>query len=309
MHKLLYIGGGKLLLNKIIVTNYGDNSLSIIDKEDLRQIKTLDLKTITTSKAGSTRVMVEDNYNILVLNCDEDCLYRVDVSNNKLLNHLSLGRCPVRIKTLDNKIYVLNIDSNSLSIIDKVDFIVIENIYLGEKPTDLAIDEEAGKIFITNLNSYSISIIDHHNGEIEETKLPYMPFRIKAEMGVIYTLGFLNNSSLGYSILSAYDFKEKNFKWSKTISGIYFDFIKAKDEDCFYLVNSDNSWLYRFDRNKEQNKKLIYIGGLTNFLVYEKDDLYINDMVNNQIIIVDIVKKRIKKRIAVGIEPHDILLT
>lgn len=309
MHKLLYVGGDKLLLNKIIVTNYGENSLSIIDKEDISQINTLDLKTIIPSKTGSTRVIADDNSNLLVLNCDDDCLYKVDVSNYKILNQLSLGRCPVRMKILGDKIYVLNIDSNSLSIIDTEDFTIMENIYVGEKPTDLAIDEVTGKVYITNLNSYSISIIDHYNGDIEEIKLSFMPFRIKIHMGIIYVLGFLNNNTLGHSILSSFDATEKKPKWSKTISGIYFDFIRTDEREYFYLVDSENSWLYGFDGKNEENNKLIYIGGLTNFLNYEMGNLYLNDMVNNQIVIVDIIKKQIKKRIAVGIEPHDILLT
>ncbi len=308
MHKLLYVGGDKLLGNKIIVTNYGENSLSIIDREDPSQINTLDLKTIIPSKTGSTRVIANGN-NLFVLNCDDDCLYKVDGSNYKLLNQLSLGRCPVRMKILGNRIYVLNIDSNSLSIISMEDFTIIENIYVGEKPTDLAIDEAQGKVFITNLNSYSISIIDHQNGNIEEIKLSFMPFRIKVHMGIVYVLGFSNNNTLGYSILSAFDSIEKRSRWSKTISGIYFDFIKLEEKDYFYLVDSENSWLYGYDGEKEENNKLIYIGGLTNFLNYEVGDLYLNDMVNNQIIAVDTIKKQIKKRIAVGIEPHDILLT
>lgn len=292
-----------------MVTNYGENSLSILDKKDLSHVKTLDLKTIIPSKTGSTRVLAEDNYYLLILNSDEDSLYRVDVSNGRLLNQLSLGRCPVRIKTLGDRIYVLNIDSNSLSIIDKVDFTVVENIYVGEKPTDLAVDEVTGKVFITNLNSYSISIIDHDNGNMEEIKLSFMPFRIKVEMGTIYVLGFLNNNSLGHSVLSSFDPIEKKSKMSKIISGIYFDFIKPKGKEYFYLVDSENSWLYGFDGVSEINNRLIYIGGLTNYLNYEEKNLYLNDMVNNQIVIVDTEINQIKKRITVGIEPHDILLT
>lgn len=310
MHKLLYmLGGRKLLLNKIIVTNYGQNSLSIIDKTDLSKIKTINLRTMIPSETGSTRVLVEDNNVLFVLNCDVDCLYRVDVSNSTLLNQISLGRCPVRIKTLRDNIYVLNIDSNSLSIIDKDGLTIVESIYLGEKPTDLDIDEDAGKVFITNLNSYNISVIDHNSRSIEDIRLSYMPFRIKVELGIIYVLGFINNNSLGHSILSSIDPIDGKVQWSKIISGIYFDFIKVKDKDSFYLVNSENSWLYEFNQDTGVNTKKLYIGGLTNFINYDLENLYLNDMVNDQVIIVDIDNNHIKKRIKVGIEPHDILLT
>ena len=303
------LGGRKLLLNKIIVTNYGQNSISIIDKIDLSQIKTINLRTIIPSETGCTRVVFEDNHNLLVLNCDGDCLYRIDASNGRLLKQISLGRCPIRMKTLGDKIYVLNIDSNSLSIIDKDDLTIVENIYVGEKPTDLAIDEDAKKVFITNLNSYNITVIDHNSRNIDDIKLSFMPFRIKVELGMIYVLGFMNKNSLGHSILSSIDPIEGKIGWSKIISGIYFDFIKIKDKNRFYLVNSEDSWLYEFNQSTEINTKKLYIGGLSNYMNYDLENLYLNDMVNDQIVIVDINKNRIKKRIKVGTEPHDILLT
>ena len=297
----------KLLFKKIIVTNYGENSLSIIDKEDLSQISTINLRTIIPGKTGATRLLVEDNNKILVLNSDNDSLYRVDISEGLLLDQVNLGRCPIRMKTFGNQIYVLNIDSNSLTIIDKDDLTIIESIYLGEKPTDLAIDDSSGKVYITNLNGYSISVVDYKNGSIEDIKLSYMPFRIKIESGIIYVLGFSNNNTLGHSILSSLDMVKGEKIWSAIISGIYFDFIKSKGEEYFYLVDSENSWLYGFDKIK--NHKIIYIGGLTNYMNYDFENLYLNDMVNDQILVVDLNKSQIKKRITVGKEPHDILLT
>ncbi|MDR7870410.1 MAG: hypothetical protein RIN55_06110 [Tissierellaceae bacterium] len=298
-----------MLLNKIIVTNYGENSLSIIDKEDLTQIDTIDLSEVIPGSTGLTRVIREDDNNLLVLNSDEDSLYRVNLDKFILLDQTNLGRSPIRIKTFKDKIYVINIDSNSLSIIDKNDFTIIENIYVGEKPTDLAIDEISGKVYITNLNSYNISVVDYENDTLEEIKLSFMPFRIKVELGVVYILGFLNNHTLSHSIISSLGTGNKQTLWSKTINGIYFDFIKIKDKEIFYLVDSENSWLYEFSKDTESNSKKIFIGGLTNFINYDFNYLYLNDMVNNQIIIVDIKKNQIKKRITVGNEPHDILLT
>ena len=304
------LGGIKLLLNKIIVTNYGDNSISIINKDDSSQINAIDLKTIIPSPAGATRVLLEGKQNLLILNSDNDSLYRIDIKEMKLLNQISLGCSPIRMKTFRDKVYVVNIDSNSLSIIDKHNLDIIENIYIGEKPTDLAVDEISGKVYITNLNSYSISVIDYEIDNIEDIKLTFMPFRIKVELGIIYVLGFLNNHSLRHSILSSLNTEKKKPIWTEIIDGIYFDFIKHNAKECFYMVDSENSWLYEFDKFTEINNRKTYIGGLTNFINYDDFNyLYLNDMVNNQIIVIDIDKNQIKKRITVGKEPHDILLT
>lgn len=299
----------KLLSNKIIVTNYGDNSLSIINKEDMSEVITLDLKPMFTSNTGATRTLLEGERNLLILNSDKDTLYKVNMEEMKLLNEVSLGRCPIRIKIFRDEIYVVNIDSNSLSIIDKDNLDIIENIYVGEKPTDLVIDEITGKVYITNLNSHSISVIDYENGGIEDIKLTFMPFRIKVELGIIYVLGFTNNHSLRSSILSSLDTELNKPIWTKMINGIYFDFIKVNAVDCFYIVDSENSWLHKFDPSTETNNKKTYVGGLTNFINCDSNYLYLNDMVNNQIILIDIDENQIRKRIAVSKEPHDIILT
>lgn len=297
----------ELLLNKIIVTNYGENTISIIDKGNLSYINTIDLKAIIPARKGITRAILEDKQTLLVLDSDNDSLYRIDLNKRELLKQLNLGRCPFRIKSYKDRIFVTNLDSNSLSIIDKDEFSIIENIYLGEKPTDLAIDEDSGKLFITNLNSYSISIVDYENDEVAQIKLPYMPFRVKVDKNGFYILGFINNNTLNSSMLTFFS-KNNIGKWERVIEGIYFDFFKDRDRDLFYLVASEDSWLYEFDKNADIHKKKVYIGGLTNFINYDLGFLYLNDMVNDKIIVVDINDKQIK-RIAVGKEPHDILLT
>lgn len=299
----------KLQSNKIIVTNYGDNSLSIINKEDISEVTTIDLKVMISSTTGATRAILDGEHNLLILNSDKDTLYKVDMKEMKLLNDISLGCCPIRIKDFGDKIYVVNIDSNSLSIIDRHSLDIIENIYVGEKPTDLAIDEITGKVYITNLNSHSISIIDYENGSYEDIKLTFMPFRIKVRFGIVYVLGFVNNHSLRKSVLFSWDIKQNKPIWTKLIEGIYFDFIIPNEMNCFYMVDSENSWLYRFDYSADRNQRKLYVGGLTNFINCDLNYIYLNDMVNNQIILINIDGNQIKKRIAVGTEPHDILLT
>ncbi|HZK00074.1 MAG TPA: YncE family protein, partial [Tissierellaceae bacterium] len=205
-----------MLLNKIIVTNYGENTISIIDKGNLSYINTIDLKAIIPARKGITRAILEDKQTLLVLDSDNDSLYRIDLNKRELLKQLNLGRCPFRIKSYKDRIFVTNLDSNSLSIIDKDEFSIIENIYLGEKPTDLAIDEDSGKLFITNLNSYSISIVDYENDEVAQIKLPYMPFRVKVDKNGFYILGFINNNTLNSSILAFFS-KNNKERWKRVI--------------------------------------------------------------------------------------------
>lgn len=303
------LGGIELLLDKLLVTNYGDNSINIIDRKDLSIIASVDLKEILSKETGCTRLLLDSDYRVLVLDTDNDSLYRIDILRKKMIGHVKLGRCPIRMLSYKDRIFVLNMDSNSLTIVDRKDLHLIENINLGEKPMDMAIDRIKGKLFISNLNGYGISIVDCNGGDIKEFRLSFMPFRIKEELGLVYILGFSNNNTLGESIISALDLKKEEILWQKKVRGIYYDFIKDNGKDYYYLVNSEDGWLYIFNKASEDLRKELYIGGLTNYIISDGYYLYLNDLVNDKLVIVDKDKMQIKKRITVGIEPHDILLT
>lgn len=312
-------GGVKLASKKIVTANYGGDTLSIINNISTGEVNNIDLKELVSKKnkcikpqmldkIGPIALTKDRHGNLLVINSWDDSLFRIDIQKMILMESIKVGRYPINIKLFADKIYVLNADSSSLSIIDEKDFILLESINLGGKPTDLQIDEENENIYIANYDNYNLSRISINTGEITNIALPFQPLKIVLEKDFIFILAFLNNGLINYSQLSKLNIHERKIMWSIKIKGIYYDFIKLNKREYFALIDSQSAYLYELDSKGQKINKKIHLGGLPNKIITDNEKLYINDLLNDEIIVLDILDYGIKYRIRVGKEPQGIFL-
>lgn len=314
-----FIGGVKLISGKIITANSGDDTITIVDRLPPFNKEIINLKSILLSNEkymetkrditiGPYDLIIDSYGKLLVVNSFDDSLFRIDLNTHKVIGIVNLGRCPVSIKLLDDKIIVINCDSNSITILNEKDLELIENFHIGCKPTDLDINKKDKKIYITNSEGYSVSIIDPDSGEIEEIKLDSQPVKIVIEGDYIYILSYIYNGTTNYSKLIAIGTKDYKIIWSFKLKGVYYDFIKVWNKLYFYLINPEDTYLYGLNPMEEKENKKIYLGGLPNKIMIDKNDIYINDLLNDLIIIIDTKKYEIVQKIKVGKEPQGILL-
>jgi len=73
-----------------------------------------------------------------------------------------VGNHPLGILlTVDNKIYVVNSDSNNVSVIDaSTNTVNIPPIVVGKSPVGIAVTPDGKKVYVTNSDSNSVSVID-----------------------------------------------------------------------------------------------------------------------------------------------------
>lgn len=307
-------GGVNLGFEKIITANYGDDTLTIVEGKYPFKTSTVSLKELTfkdkkilRDRIGPMDLTMDKSGNLLVINSYDDTLFYIDLANNQILHIVELGRCPVEIKLYEDNIYIINCDSNSISLIDSKTLDIIENIPVGNKPTSIEVDEFDDKIYITNEGGNSISTLDS-SGKIGYIKLKDKPLKLKIEDNTIFILALLNNGSFNCSRIYALDRKKYKNLWSLDFKGVFFDFIKI-GEDAFYLTNPEDGYLYELNIKNKLVEKKIYLGGLpSNIISHNKKEIYINDLLNNKIIIVDILEDMVKHKIRVGKEPYGILL-
>lgn len=320
MHKLIYrIGGVNILKDKIIITgNIGDDSISIINLDypynvDTYNLKSLkfdvdkDIMNLPKNKFGPRDFCVNYNGNILILNAYDESLMTLDLDNKVVVSMIKLGRFPICMKLFDGKIYILNCDSNSISILDEESYLVIEEIYLDEKPSDLQIDIKENKIYIANSNGGSISVLNIIDNKLETIKLTTQPIRLIIDDSCIFILSYINNGILNYSCMATL-YKNTNKILSKSIKGIFLDFIKI-DKDNFLLTNPEDGCLYNFNIVDGKLTKGIFLGGMPCRIVMDKNkNIYVTDLINNQVIIIDYKNKKIINKIDVGEDPQGIHL-
>ena len=187
-------------LNKAVVTNYNDDSISIIDlgskqvtrtitvsdtrprgaainpntnkaviaNEKSNTLSVLDLNTeaiIATIPVGRSPegVAINPNTNVAVVtNRKDDTITIIDLSLNTALTLLKVGKDPsgVAINSATNQAVIANNKDDTITIVDLNNNTVIATINVGGGPQAVAIDEDKNIGIITNEKSDAVSILD-----------------------------------------------------------------------------------------------------------------------------------------------------
>lgn len=302
-----------MYFKRIITTNLDEDSLSIIDKKSFPEAATLYLKDLlqeeglTRDKMGPIDLIIHKG-KLLVLNSQDDTIFEIDLEAKVLKSINKLGRYPSNLGLLEGRIYIINSDSNSLTIIDSEKMELVETISLGNNPSSLALDPLNKRILITNLASSSISIIDLQ-GNRSDHKLRGQPLKIKLYGDHIYILSLVNDQEEARSRLLLLDRRSLEPVQSLALKGLFYDFVKIENEDRIYLICPEDGYLYRMEERSGQIKKALYIGRLPRKILYDGENhLYINDLIKNEILIVNIGKDLVEYRIKVGREPQGLIL-
>jgi len=98
----------------LFVANANDNSVSVIDMQKHKLLETLDAALYPGSPNGSTTngvALSEDEHTLYIANADNNCLAVFDVSHpgsSKSIGFIPVGWYPTGVKTIGNKIFVMN---------------------------------------------------------------------------------------------------------------------------------------------------------------------------------------------------------
>ncbi len=269
-----------MYFKRIITTNLDEDSLSIIDKTSFPEAATLYFKDLVQEedlvgdKKGPIDLIIHKG-KLLVLNSQDDSIFEIDLEAKVLRSINKLGRYP----------------SN-----------------LGKYPSSLALDPLNKRILITNLASSSISIIDLE-GNRSDHKLRGQPLKVKLYGDHIYILSLVNDQEEAGSRLLLLDRRNLEPVRSLDLKGLFYDFVRIENEDMIYLICPEDEYLYRLEESSGQIKKALYIGGLPRKILYDGENhLYINDLIRNEILIVNIEKNLVEYRTKVGREPQGLIL-
>ncbi len=303
----------------VLVANTGEDSLTLVSLTDPCDVKTIFLsKLIEDEEDGSTQennqlgpfdlILSEEGW-IYIANSYDNSIMKIDLENIKLLGFIKVGRNPTCIKCFKGKIYVVNSDSNSISIIDEKTFSLIEDISMGERPTDIIIDEEGLKAFVANGNCYTVNVLDLVTEKVTAITLSKQPIKIEIEGKRLFILSYINNGITNYSNLCEMELNDFKTVMSVDLKGIFSNFIKIKEKNIFYLSNVEDGYVYKIAGDEEINISKIYLGKMPSNIKWDgKEKLYIADILNDILTIIDESNNQIINKIRVGHEPNGILL-
>ena len=296
---------------KILVSNIGDDSLDIVDLKTKKTVQNIPLRKLLGKgeNIGPNQMQIGKDGLLYLVNSYDDSLVKIDIEDLALINWIKVGRYPICLNLFNDKIYVVNSDSNSISIIDENKFTLIEDVSLGQRPTDMVIDKVGYKIFIVNANSHSISILDLNSNAMKEIRLDKQPIKIIIENNRLFVLSYINNGIENYSNFSELRIDGQHTVSSINIKGIFVDLIKIKDKEIFYMLNIDEGYLYRIYVGEETENSKLYLGGMPSSICWDGENrLYITNSLSDVLTLVDESNQEIICNIRVGKEPNSTLL-
>lgn len=204
--------------NSIVVTNYGTieakgKSISVIDAEKNTMTRTIDLGNkgasphgiITLQKPNKVGVVSDDGNHLTVVNVETGIVEK-QIATQQKVSHL-LVKHPLK-----PIVYVTNIGSGSVSVIDIESNKVVQIIPCGKSAEGIAITKEGSEIWVSNLKENYVSVINTStNKETARLETGKEPLRVKFSIDGKY--GLVSNASEG--TISVFDTQSK--KLFKTI--------------------------------------------------------------------------------------------
>lgn len=312
-------GGGRLKLKeKLVVANTGEDTLTFIDRSNMRidevfylsEIANKNVKSISSSPSIGPWDMIYDGCKFLYCtNAYDNSVFKINLDKGKIVDKLYVGSFPTSIKSIENYIFIANTDSNSISVISEKEFYLIENIPVGGKPIDIEVDKIKKKIYIANSDGYSINIIDLKGVKNEIIRVKNNPIKMIIEGDFMYILYSVNNNILSNSNISIMNLKDYREEEIIQLKGIFTNMLKLNNREIAFVTNIDKGYIYRVDIEKRNLLSKTKLVGMPNRIEWDGDNtVFITDISEDIIYLFDIEKNIIIDGIRVGKEPGGILI-
>lgn len=152
------------LSNKIYVANRDSQSISVIDGRNNQVLTSILTRGQPQGMSFNSSTMklyatLSDHDNVLV------------IKDDSIINEIPVGKfpCSVTINEKNNSVYIVNRDSNYVTVIDGLSDKIIQNIIVQKNPFGISIDWERNYLYVCNSGSNTLSKIDGKTNEVIAT--------------------------------------------------------------------------------------------------------------------------------------------
>ena len=145
--------------NRAYVTNFGSNTLSVIDTVGL----TLLSPDITVG-SGPRGVALNPATSRAYVANNDGTLSVIDITSNTVVASVPLGGggggWGVAVNPTLNRVYVANNSGNTLTVVDTTTNTVVTNVTVGAGPRGVAVNPGANRVYVANGGANTVSVID-----------------------------------------------------------------------------------------------------------------------------------------------------
>lgn len=230
-----------------VITNYGNeepgHTLTLIDLEEKKVSKTIDLGRYQRPHGIE---WFSDGKRVIVTAEDQQAVVIVDIFNNKVISAIKTNASVSHMATLSRdeaRVYVTNIGSGSLTILDLQQQRILKNIPTGAGAEGLTIVQDGREIWVTNRASDTISIIDSETLQVIDTlKSSSFPIRAEASHNGRYVA--VSNARSGTVTVFDADSRKKlhTLPTTKTTgpeNGVPIGLTFSNDDSRLFVANSE----------------------------------------------------------------------
>lgn len=303
--------GGVNLRGKIIVANTGEDSLSIIDSNTW-----IDNNRIHMPLGSGPYALAKtkDASNVLVSQYYGDSLLYIDLQNQEIKKSLFLGRRPsYMVADLQkNIIYISNMDSDSISMVEMDEIKLTGQVTVGSMPQGIDCYPDDEVLAVANTHSNSVYIINTFDYRILKTinLEGNYPFQVKYSLDgqqLFVGCSHVENQSGGSIIII--NAKDYNISCEVPLTAIPGQIYQTQNKKYILATSMGNGGLQVIDIKKRRVIKNIATNGMTHGIAMDLEEryAYVTNSDDNSVSVVDWNNGTTVTSIEVGKEPNGII--
>lgn len=287
----------------LMVTNMGDDSISLIDLEKFDEAGRIHLdvvaglagETIRTAKpqvGPHSIVMGKDMGKVYTVNSFSNTISVIDLKSLKVTESFFAGSHPNdMVFSIDGRYaYVTNGDSDSISIIDMDDMKIVCQISVGSMPHGICLSPKGEFVYTANMGGDSITVIDAwNNSKIFCIKTGEQPLEVEtsADGKFLYvTCSYLEHDKRGtVSVISTSNNRViKNIEVGMIPAGMY---ISHRFHNM-YVANTGSNDIYIIDLNRFEVVRRIRAGNMARGVISDEEGhIFITNGEDNTVSAID----------------------
>lgn len=247
------------------------------------------------------------NGNIITCNSYSNSISIFNLEEKKEKSIFYVGPNPKDIKIFKENAYVVCNEGNSVSKIDLKTGNIMAVIPVGDSSCNIEINEEKSIAYVSNMKSNFISLIDLEK-DIVVSKIRTNENPTKIFLSKDKKVLYLCESYFERDVEGYIAIiSSETNKVLKRIRAGLGPINLVEDKDRLYVANLNDGSLSVIDKINLREVKRIRIGGMPKGIIKKDNDIFIADYMNGKVVKVNL-KERMIKNITVGREPNAMIL-
>ena len=303
----------------LIISNFSDDSISIVDVTMGVELKRISLNSIgqfiPSQRLGPHHIAFDSNLKFLyVVNSFDNSLSKVDLIKEEIIDTVSVGSCPSQIILCKkySYIYVANSDSNSITVLDFNNLDTLLQIPTDEMPHGMVLTEDQERLLVANRDTKTLTeIVTRINEKQKSYSISCSPWHMKLSSdGNLLFVVHYNYQYDGKGIIEVRDINKMKLLDTIVIGKMPVEVISDLKNETLYITDSDLNQLYIYNLRDKKLVKTIKVNQMPHGIEIDnlKKLLFISSIQNNVIDIVNCRNNKLIKSIAVGKEPTSIIV-